>query len=49
MIKKIKYCVSLDSDLAFNLKKMFPYSKMSEIIAFIATKYLEEENNNGKK
>ena len=46
---KNKYCVSLDSELVFQLKVLFPYSRMSEILAFISTKYLEENKNNGKK
>ena len=45
---KNKYCVSLDSELVFELKVLFPYSRISEILAFIATKYLEE-NKDGKK
>lgn len=46
---KNKYCVSLDSELVFQLKVLFPYSRMSEILAFIATKYLEENLKDGKK
>ena len=46
---KNKYCISLDSELTFELKKLFPYSRMSEILAYIATKYLEENNKDGKK
>ena len=45
---KNKYCISLDSELVFQLKVLFPYSKLSEIVAYIATKYLEE-NKDGKK
>ena len=49
ILMKNKYCVSLDSELVSQLKVLFPYSRMSEILAFIATKYLEENKNNGKK